>query len=51
MISTYLNGASAASSNVIQAYDKGGLQVLIPQTVHDPSVICNARDRHGWMHA
>ena len=49
MISTYLNGASAASSNVIQAYDKGGLQVLITLTVHDPSVICNARDRTTYM--
>ena len=49
MISTYLNGASAASSNVIQAYDKGGLQVLITLTVHDPSVICNARDRPTYM--
>lgn len=49
MIFTSLNGASAASSNVIQAYDKGGLQVTIALFVHgSPSfcpVICNARDR------
>lgn len=53
MISTSLNGgASAASSNVIQAYDKGGLQVSIALIiiVYDPSVICNAHDRSIYMY-